>query len=69
MKSSKPMENIIEVDNPANLPDMSVVEEIPEPIVKCFLMVPNENIGDMMQLVLDKRGTVEHTDRSTHAAS
>ncbi len=52
----------IEVDNPANLPDMSVVEEIREPVVKCFLMVPNENIGDMMQLVLDKRGTVEHTE-------
>jgi GTP-binding protein LepA len=52
----------IEVDNPANLPDMSVVEEIREPIVKCFVMVPNENIGDMMQLMLDKRGTVEHTE-------
>jgi GTP-binding protein LepA len=52
----------IEVDNPANLPDMSVVDEIREPVVKCFLMVPNENIGDMMQLVLDKRGTVEHTE-------
>ncbi len=52
----------MEVDNPANLPDMSVVEEIREPVVECFLMVPNENIGDMMQLVLDKRGTVEHTE-------
>ena len=52
----------IEVDNPANLPDMSVVDEIREPIVKCFVMVPNGNIGDMMQLVLDKRGTVEHTE-------
>ena len=52
----------IEVDNPANLPDMSVVKEIREPIVKCFVMVPNGNIGDMMQLMLDKRGTVEHTE-------
>ena len=52
----------IEVDNPANLPDMSAVDEIREPIVKCFVMVPNSNIGDMMQLVLDKRGTVEHTE-------
>jgi GTP-binding protein LepA len=52
----------IEVDNPANLPDMSVVDEIREPIVKCFVMVPNGNIGDMMQLVLDKRGIVEHTE-------
>jgi GTP-binding protein LepA len=52
----------IEVHNPANLPDMSVVEEIREPIVKCFVMVPNGNIGDMMQLMLDKRGTVEHAE-------
>jgi GTP-binding protein LepA len=52
----------IEVDNPANLPDLSVVEEIREPIVKCFVMVPNGNIGDMMQLILDKRGAVEHTE-------
>jgi GTP-binding protein LepA len=41
---------------------MSVVKEIREPIVKCFVMVPNGNIGDMMQLMLDKRGTVEHTE-------
>ena len=52
----------IEVDNPASLPDMSVVKDIREPIVKCFVMVPNGNIGDMMQLMLDKRGTVEHTE-------
>jgi GTP-binding protein LepA len=52
----------IEVDNPANLPNMSVVAEIREPIVKCFIMVPNANIGDMIQLMLDKRGTVEHTE-------
>ncbi|PTX93355.1 elongation factor 4 [Spartobacteria bacterium LR76] len=52
----------LEVDNPANLPDMSVIEEIREPVVKCFVMIPNENIGDMMQLMLDKRGTVEHTE-------
>jgi GTP-binding protein LepA len=52
----------IEVHNPASLPDMSLVEEVREPIVKCFVMVPNENIGDMMQLILDKRGTVEQTE-------
>ncbi len=52
----------IEVDNPANLPDMSVIEEIREPVVKCFVMVPNENIGDLMQLIMDKRGSVDHTE-------
>jgi len=52
----------LEVDNPANLPDMSVIEEIREPMVQCFVMVPNENIGDMMQLMMEKRGIVEHTE-------
>jgi len=53
---------ILEVDNPANLPDMSVIEEIREPVVKCFVMIPNENIGAMIQLLLDKRGSVDHTE-------
>jgi GTP-binding protein LepA len=52
----------LEVDNPAHLPDPSVIDEVREPIVKCFVLCPNENIGDMMQLVLEKRGEVEHTE-------
>ena len=52
----------VDVDNPSFLPDPSVIEEIREPIVKCFVMCPNENIGDMMQLILEKRGEVEHTE-------
>lgn len=53
---------ILMVDNPANLPDMSIVAEIREPVVKCFVMVPNENIGDIMQIMMDKRGVVESTE-------
>ena len=53
---------IAEVDNPSFLPDPSVIEEIREPVVKCFVMCPNENIGDMMQLIMEKRGEVEHTE-------
>ena len=52
----------VEVDNPAHLPDPSVIGEVREPVVKCFVMCPNENIGDMMQLILEKRGEVEHTE-------
>jgi GTP-binding protein LepA len=52
----------VEVDNPAHLPDPSVIDEVREPIVKCFVLCPNENIGDMMQLILEKRGEVEHTE-------
>jgi GTP-binding protein LepA len=53
---------MIEVDNPSFLPDPSVIEKIQEPIVKCFVMCPNENIGDMMQLIMEKRGEVQHTE-------
>jgi GTP-binding protein LepA len=52
----------VEVDNPAHLPDPSIIDEVREPVVKCFVMCPNENIGDMMQLILEKRGEVEHTE-------
>ena len=31
-------------------------------MVKAFQLVPNENIGDMMQLVMDKRGSIDHTE-------
>jgi GTP-binding protein LepA len=52
----------VDVDNPSFLPDPSVIEEIREPVVKCFVLCPNENIGDMMQLIMEKRGEVEHTE-------
>ncbi|MEO8206949.1 MAG: elongation factor 4, partial [Chthoniobacterales bacterium] len=52
----------LEIDNPAHLPDPSVIAEIREPIVKSFVLCPNENIGDIMQLMMDKRGVVLHTE-------
>ncbi|HSJ03836.1 MAG: translation elongation factor 4 [Verrucomicrobium sp.] len=54
--------DLVIVDNPSFLPPVPEIEEIREPMVKIFLMVPNEYIGDMMQLVMDKRGDVQHTE-------
>jgi len=51
-----------EVDNPAFLPEANFIEKIEEPMVKSFIICPNENIGDMMVLVAEKRGTVQHTE-------
>ncbi|MDZ4403706.1 translation elongation factor 4 [Prosthecobacter sp.] len=50
------------VDNPSFLPAANEIDEIREPIVKVFIMIPNEYIGDIMQLVMDKRGTVDTTE-------
>jgi GTP-binding protein LepA len=50
------------IDNPAYLPDPSLIEEIREPIVKAYVLCPNENIGDILQLILEKRGQMDHTE-------
>ena len=51
-----------EVDNPAFLPDVTYIQKIEEPMVKAFVICPNENIGDMMSLISEKRGSVDHTE-------
>jgi GTP-binding protein LepA len=50
------------IDNPAHLPNPSVIREIREPIVKAYVLCPNENIGDILQLILEKRGQMERTE-------
>ncbi|MDI1315633.1 translation elongation factor 4 [Prosthecobacter sp.] len=52
----------LKVDNPTFLPPQAEIDEIREPIVKVNIMIPNENIGDIMQLVMDKRGVVNNTE-------
>ena len=51
-----------EIDNPAYLPDVTYIEHIEEPTVKAFIICPNEYIGDMMALVSEKRGNLDHTE-------
>jgi GTP-binding protein LepA len=51
-----------EIDNPAFLPDVTYIEAIEEPMVKAFVICPNENIGDMMALISEKRGSLDHTE-------
>ncbi|MDO8348939.1 MAG: translation elongation factor 4, partial [Planctomycetota bacterium] len=51
-----------QVDNPAFMPDVTYIEAIEEPMVKSFVITPNENIGDIMNLISEKRGVLEHTE-------
>src|SRR5258706_1410928 len=51
-----------QVDNPAYLPEATYIEKIEEPMVKSFVICPNEYIGDMMALISEKRGAVDHTE-------
>ncbi|GKT11273.1 MAG: GTP-binding protein LepA [Thiomicrorhabdus sp.] len=46
----------ITIDNPSELPDMGMVEEIREPIIQANILVPNEYVGSVMKLCIEKRG-------------
>ncbi len=51
-----------EIDNPAFMPAVNYIEKIEEPMVEAFVICPNENIGDIMALLAEKRGSAEHTE-------
>ncbi|HWL16444.1 MAG TPA: translation elongation factor 4 [Opitutus sp.] len=53
---------LIEVDNPVNLPDPGTILEIREPTIKAAIHIPNDAMGDILSLVMEKRGVVDHTD-------
>lgn len=47
---------IIHIDSPSKLPDIGDVSEMREPIVEANILVPNEYIGAVIKLCVEKRG-------------
>ena len=47
---------LIEVENPSKLPDLSKIEEIREPIITATILVPQDYVGAVMTLCNQKRG-------------
>ncbi|HEY2969616.1 MAG TPA: translation elongation factor 4 [Casimicrobiaceae bacterium] len=47
---------LIDIENPAKLPDLSRVEEIREPIITTTILVPQEYVGPVLTLCTEKRG-------------
>lgn len=48
--------SMLEIDNPAKMPDASRIDHMEEPYVKASIMVPDEYIGAVMDLCQNKRG-------------
>ncbi|WP_456409668.1 translation elongation factor 4 [Oceanithermus sp.] len=46
----------IEVHNPSDLPDPTLIEEIREPYVRLSVYTPEDYVGPIMQLLQEKRG-------------
>ncbi len=51
-----------ELDNPLQMPDPSAIDTISEPILTARIITPSETIGDIMRIVMDRRGLVEGTE-------
>ena len=46
----------LKVDNPSQLPDTSIIDEMREPIVRANILVPSEHVGNVITLCVDRRG-------------
>ena len=47
---------VARIENPAKMPDPSKIEEIREPIIETIIFVPQEYVGAIMTLCMQKRG-------------
>ena len=47
---------MVELHNPADMPDLTYVDHLEEPRIKATIMVPDEYLGDILKLCQDRRG-------------
>lgn len=48
--------SVINVDNPSKLPDVGEIDEMREPIARCNILVPQDYLGSVITLCVEKRG-------------
>jgi len=48
--------DITYIDNPADLPPVNDIDEIREPIIQANILVPQDYVGDVIKLCIEKRG-------------
>ena len=47
---------VVKVDNPADLPEPAVLREIREPIIEAHILTPQDMLGGVITLCIEKRG-------------
>ncbi|MDA9979961.1 translation elongation factor 4 [Yoonia sp.] len=47
---------MVELHNPADMPDLTHVDHLEEPRIKATILVPDEYLGDVLKLCQDRRG-------------
>ena len=54
--------SVVEIENPTNLPEVSSIEYMMEPIAKVTVMTPDTYVGAVMELCQEKRGTFKNME-------
>ena len=54
--------SLVEIDNPVRMPPPAEIDEIREPMIRAYIIVPNEMIGAMMKLGQERRGECVRTE-------
>jgi GTP-binding protein LepA len=49
-------ESVMDLHNPADMPDLTHVDHIEEPRIKATILVPDDYLGDVLKLCQDRRG-------------
>jgi GTP-binding protein LepA len=49
-------ENVVEIHNPADWPDPSIIEAVEEPWIEATIYLPDEYLGSVLKLCQDRRG-------------
>ena len=57
--------SVLDIQNPSNLPDPTLIAHIEEPIVKADIMTPNDYVGSIMTLCQNRRGKMIHMEYLT----
>ncbi len=54
--------SLVEVQNPSQLPEVNYIDHIDEPYIKATVITPSEYLGNVMNLLVGKRGVQEKMD-------
>jgi len=61
-KITKKDGTVVKIDNPTNMPPITEIEKIEEPIANASIITPSEYVGNIMELVQDRRGILKNME-------
>ncbi|NSW91308.1 MAG: elongation factor 4 [Firmicutes bacterium] len=61
-KITKTDGKVINIDNPTNMPPVTEIEKMEEPVVRASIMTPSEYVGNIMELAQERRSILKNME-------